>query len=177
MARIKMHIPKTKLPFYPPCEVKCRLQNGVSTVWWSQSAWSRFDGLRGCMTKSIGMVTIWWVKRMRDGSLIIESIGMVMIWWVKGMCDILRRTPDDGVDRHYHDLMGQEDAWRIPNDGVDWHGHDPMGRICWRPLDTWWPSGRSVLYIRMVSGKVPDDIFGDQILFWWAHDTFGNRRL
>ena len=31
MARIKMHIPKAKLPFYPPCEVKCRLQNGVST--------------------------------------------------------------------------------------------------------------------------------------------------
>ena len=26
-----MHIPKAKLPFYPPCEVKCRLQNGVST--------------------------------------------------------------------------------------------------------------------------------------------------
>ena len=32
MARIKMHIPKAKLPFYPPCEVKCRLQNGVSTA-------------------------------------------------------------------------------------------------------------------------------------------------
>ena len=31
MARIKMHIPKAKLPFYPPCEVKCRLQNEVST--------------------------------------------------------------------------------------------------------------------------------------------------
>ena len=31
MARIKMHISKAKLPFYPPCEVKCRLQNGVST--------------------------------------------------------------------------------------------------------------------------------------------------
>ena len=31
MARIKMHIPKAKLPFYPPCKVKCRLQNGVST--------------------------------------------------------------------------------------------------------------------------------------------------
>ena len=30
MARIKMHIPKAKLPFYPPCEVKCTLQNGVS---------------------------------------------------------------------------------------------------------------------------------------------------
>ena len=29
-----MHIPKAKLPFYPPYEVKCRLQNGVSTVDW-----------------------------------------------------------------------------------------------------------------------------------------------
>ena len=32
MARIKMHIPKEKLPFYPPYEVKCRLQNGVLTL-------------------------------------------------------------------------------------------------------------------------------------------------
>ena len=32
MARIKMHIPKAKLPFYPPYEVKYRLQNGVSTM-------------------------------------------------------------------------------------------------------------------------------------------------
>ena len=32
MARIEMHISKAKLPFYPPCEVKCRLQNGVS-IW------------------------------------------------------------------------------------------------------------------------------------------------
>ena len=32
MARIKMHILKAKLPFYPPYEVKYRLQNGVSTV-------------------------------------------------------------------------------------------------------------------------------------------------
>ena len=32
MARIKMLIPKAKLPFYPPYEVKYRLQNGVSTV-------------------------------------------------------------------------------------------------------------------------------------------------
>ena len=34
MARIKIHIPKAKLPFYPPCEVKCRLQNRVSTPAW-----------------------------------------------------------------------------------------------------------------------------------------------
>ena len=32
MTRIKLHIFKAKLPFYPPCEVKCRLQNEVSTV-------------------------------------------------------------------------------------------------------------------------------------------------
>ena len=36
MARIKMHIPKAKLPFYSPCEIKCRLQNGVSTIWPSE---------------------------------------------------------------------------------------------------------------------------------------------
>ena len=32
MTRIKIHIFKVKLPFYPPCEIKCGLQNGVSTV-------------------------------------------------------------------------------------------------------------------------------------------------
>ena len=32
MTRIKMHIFKVKLPFYPPCEVKCGLQNRVSTI-------------------------------------------------------------------------------------------------------------------------------------------------
>ena len=32
MARIKMHISNVKLPFYPPCEVKCELQNRVSTT-------------------------------------------------------------------------------------------------------------------------------------------------
>ena len=32
MTRIKMHIFKVKLPFYPSCEVKCGLQNRVSTV-------------------------------------------------------------------------------------------------------------------------------------------------
>ena len=31
MAIVKMPISKVKLPFYPPCEVKCRLQNGVLT--------------------------------------------------------------------------------------------------------------------------------------------------
>ena len=32
MNRIKMHISKAKLPFYQPCEVKCGLQNEVSTA-------------------------------------------------------------------------------------------------------------------------------------------------
>ena len=32
MTRIKIHISNVKLPFYPPCEVKYRLQNGVSTI-------------------------------------------------------------------------------------------------------------------------------------------------
>ena len=32
-----MHIPKAKLLFYPPCEVKCRLQNGVLTKYHSNS--------------------------------------------------------------------------------------------------------------------------------------------
>ena len=31
MTRIKIHISKMKLPFYPSCEVKCGLQNRVST--------------------------------------------------------------------------------------------------------------------------------------------------
>ena len=32
MTRIKMHISKAKLPFYPPYEIKCGLQNRVSTT-------------------------------------------------------------------------------------------------------------------------------------------------
>jgi len=32
VATIKMPIFKMKLPFYSPCEVKCELQNGVSTI-------------------------------------------------------------------------------------------------------------------------------------------------
>ena len=34
MTRIKIHISNVKLPFYPPCEVKCGLQNMVSTFPW-----------------------------------------------------------------------------------------------------------------------------------------------
>ena len=32
MTKIKMHISKVKLLFYPSCEVKCGLQNRVSTM-------------------------------------------------------------------------------------------------------------------------------------------------
>ena len=32
MATIKIPISNVKLPFNPPCEVKCGLQNGVSTI-------------------------------------------------------------------------------------------------------------------------------------------------
>ena len=32
MTRIKIHISNVKLPFYPPCEIKCGLQNRVSTT-------------------------------------------------------------------------------------------------------------------------------------------------
>ena len=35
MTRIKMHISKVKLHFYPLCEVKYRLQNEVSTLCYS----------------------------------------------------------------------------------------------------------------------------------------------
>ena len=36
MTRIRMHISKVKLPFYPPGEVKYRLQNEVSTFMFSK---------------------------------------------------------------------------------------------------------------------------------------------
>ena len=39
MTRIKMHIFKVKLPFYPPYEVKCGLQNRVSTPGHSARNW------------------------------------------------------------------------------------------------------------------------------------------
>ena len=47
MARIKMHIPKAKLPFYPPYEVKYRLQNGVSTGVLVFGEESKKEGVRG----------------------------------------------------------------------------------------------------------------------------------
>ena len=42
MTRIKIHISNVKLPFYPPCEVKCGLQNRVSTLGLKQSNLPQF---------------------------------------------------------------------------------------------------------------------------------------
>ena len=40
MFRIKMHISKVKLPFYPPCQVKCELQTwGVNRIPLIDKAW------------------------------------------------------------------------------------------------------------------------------------------
>ena len=44
MTKIKIHIFNVKLPFYPPCEVKYRLQNGVSTV--SRSSVEAFKSIQ-----------------------------------------------------------------------------------------------------------------------------------
>ena len=49
MATIKMFISKVKIVFYPPCEIKCGLQNGVSTtVYIIQNMW-----LQGKTSKSM----------------------------------------------------------------------------------------------------------------------------
>ena len=48
MIRIKMHIFKVKLPFHPPCEVKCGLQNGMLTV---------VQRAIGCW---VLCVVVWW---------------------------------------------------------------------------------------------------------------------
>ena len=126
------------------------------------------NGSEGCMTsldeslmtEFIGMVMIQWVKTMHDGSLMTKSISIVMIRWVRRMHDIPRRIPDDRVDWHRNNPMGQEDAWWIPNDEVDRHGHNLMGQE-----DAWqMPNNRVDRHGRvchMMSRKVPDNAFGD----------------
>ena len=44
-----MHIFKVELPFYPPCEVKCGLQNEVSTrcAFWAWNLFFRVYGFYG----------------------------------------------------------------------------------------------------------------------------------
>ena len=44
MTKIKIHIFNVKLSFYPPCEVKCRLQNRVSTLRGSSDICLYFTG-------------------------------------------------------------------------------------------------------------------------------------
>ena len=44
------------------------------------------------------------------------------------MHDIPQRIPDDRVDWHRNNPMGQEDARWIPDDEVDRHGHNLMGQ-------------------------------------------------
>ena len=58
MARIKMHIPKAKLPFYPPYEVKYRLQNGVSTELRIQEPKFDLEKIYNRFTKSKKEVTV-----------------------------------------------------------------------------------------------------------------------
>ena len=67
IVRIKMHIFKAKLPFYPPCEVKYKLQNGVSTVE-TFSPWREKpqDKLRIILLYQIEITTLrdtTWVKK------------------------------------------------------------------------------------------------------------------
>ena len=45
MTRIKMHISKVKLSIYPPCEIKCSLQNRVSTLRDSSNTCLYFTGV------------------------------------------------------------------------------------------------------------------------------------
>ena len=63
MTRIKIHISNVKLPFYPPCEVKCRLQNRVSTVFCSSYNFSGIlvilDTLRGYFGRFRGLELFW----------------------------------------------------------------------------------------------------------------------
>ena len=130
------------------------------------------DGSGGCMasldkslmTESIGMVTIWWVKRMHDRSLMTKSISIVMIWWVRRMHDIPQRIPNDRVDWHRNNPIGQEDAWQILDDKVDRHGHNLMGQEdAWQIPDD--EVNRHGGVCRMMSKKVPNDAFGNQRLF------------
>ena len=58
MVRIKMYIFKAKLPFYPPYEVKYRLQNGVSTELRIQEPKFDLEKIYNRFTKSKKEVTV-----------------------------------------------------------------------------------------------------------------------
>ena len=60
MTRIKIHISNVKLPFYPPCEVKCGLQNRVSTGVCGSH-------VRGCSLAHRAITQgFWWPQTQKD---------------------------------------------------------------------------------------------------------------
>ena len=90
MARIKMHIPKAQLPFYPPCEVKCRLQNWVSTTSHlriSQSTTFYCGSYGGFLIIALdffffGCVDVGWVSWVVMGwCWWVMAVGVGWFWW------------------------------------------------------------------------------------------------
>ena len=72
MTRIKIHISNVKLPFYPPCEVKCGLQNRVSTALSKYSA----------TNVSNGEGSIAWLVVMASKILLAHQ-GVNMSCWME----------------------------------------------------------------------------------------------
>ena len=89
MARIKMHIPKAKLPFYPPYEVKYRLQNGVSTG--SLDRWL------------FGLGVLPWSSKFK---LIKETAKAVCFLHLKGLAHGNLKTSSVFVDLNYQFVLG-----------------------------------------------------------------------
>ena len=137
---------------------------GLSVFQTDGSGWCMASLDESLMTESIDMVTIRWVKRMHEGSLMTKSINIVMIRWVRRMHDIPQRIPNDRVDWHRNNPIGQEDAWQILDDKVDRHGHNLMGQEdAWQIPDD--GVNRHGGVCCMMSKKVPNDAFGNQRLF------------
>ena len=66
----KVHISKVKLPFYSSCEVKCMLQNGVSTVSWKVLLFiTRWRSWNFLVTKPYGAQT----------QQLLQEIGQIRI--------------------------------------------------------------------------------------------------
>ena len=72
MTRIKMHISKVKLPFYPLCEVKCRLQNRVSTI--SENVGLSEDMLNLILGKTGNQLPVV-IKKTKNNRIRIAWIG------------------------------------------------------------------------------------------------------
>ena len=66
MTRIKMHMLKMKLPFYPPYKVKYELQNRVSTI----------VNIFIVFVKFLGWIVAIWMKLVR----LIEEKGDLRFW-------------------------------------------------------------------------------------------------